>query len=300
MNKQQRQRVRKLAERFLTPEEIARIDQMPFRDMGYGFDQFGFERESALLAYIALSVPYERWFRVESYGHENIPASGPTLLSPNHSGTLPLDAAMIGIDLVKKMEKPRLMRTVTDNFMGFVPYLNTLLYRCGQVIGAKRNFEDLLGNGELVGVFPEGAKGTGKLYWNRYHLLKFNVGFIELSLLHRAAIVPTAVIGAEEQYPMFYDVKAIARILGLPYFPLTPFFPWLGPLGAIPLPSKYIIYYGEPLHFYRDYPPETVNEPEVVRMLADKVRIIIQTMVNAGLRKRKGILALQVEDEDVG
>jgi 1-acyl-sn-glycerol-3-phosphate acyltransferase len=141
-------------------------------------------------------------------------------------------------------------------------------------------------------VFPEGAKGTGKLYSHRYRLLPFNVGFIELSLTYKAPIVPVAVIGGEEQAPMLYDIRPIARALRFPYFPVTPFFPLLGPLGAVPLPVKYHIYYGTPLHFHKEYPREAANDPETVRMLADKVQMIIQGMTDDGLKKRDGVFGL--------
>ena len=129
MNKFQRHFARKLAEKLIPAEELTKINAMPFHDMGYGYDQFGYEKESAILAYTLLQSVYKYYFRVVSQGHDNIPLSGRALLVPNHSGVLPLDATMIGVDLIKKMKRPRMMRAVTDNFMGFLPFINTLLYR---------------------------------------------------------------------------------------------------------------------------------------------------------------------------
>jgi 1-acyl-sn-glycerol-3-phosphate acyltransferase len=241
--------------RTLAPEEYVRFQELKINDLGFGYDPFGLEIESAVAALSVAKQIYKYWFRVESHGVENVPLEGAVMITPNHSGALPLDAVMVGVDLAVKMKKPRIMRAVVDNFAGFLPFVNTLFYRCGQIIGARRNFEELLKWGEMVGVFPEGDKGTGKPFKDRYKMIPFNVGFMELSLLYRAPIVPTAVIGAEEQYPYMFNVKPLANLFNLPYFPLTPLTLLLGPLGVLPLPTRYSIYYGEALHLYREYPP---------------------------------------------
>jgi len=289
MHPWQREKAIELAERMLPPEEFARLMSLETDDTGFGYDFFGLEKESLLLGYCAARVVYEHWLRVRSEGHENIPLEGRALITPNHSGVLPIDGVMIWADLLRKLAKPRVMRAMVDNFMGFLPFVNTMMARCGQVVGAQRNFEDLLRADRIVTVFPEGSRGTGKPFSQRYQLIRFNVGFIELSLTHRAPIIPTAVVGGEEQAPMLYDIKPLARLLAFPYFPVTPFFPWLGPLGVIPLPVQYHVVYGEPLHFYEEYPPETVSEPETVRMLAAKVQLIVQEMVDDGVKNRKSV-----------
>lgn len=287
MNQKGRRRARALA-RILAPEDYVRFQSVKIQDLGFGYDPFGLEIESAMAAFSVAKQVYKYWFRVESHGVENVPLEGSVMITPNHSGALPLDAVMVGVDLAIKMKRPRIMRAVVDNFAGFLPFVNTFFYRCGQIIGARRNFEELLQNGEMVAVFPEGDKGTGKPYRDRYKLVPFNVGFMELSLLHRAPIVPTAVIGAEEQYPYMFNVKPLARLFNLPYFPLTPLTLFLGPLGALPLPTKYSIYYGEALHLYRDYPPETVQDPETIRKLVTMVQDRVQEMIEEGLRRRQG------------
>lgn len=295
MNEKQRKKALKLAKMLMPPDEFEKVMSIEINDIGFGYDQFGMEFESAVLAVALTRYIYKYWFRVSSQGHENIPMTGRALITPNHSGVLPIDAAMIGVDLVWNLERPRVMRAMVDNFMGFLPFMNTIFYRIGQVVGARRNFRDLLENDEIVAVFPEGAKGTGKLFSQRYNLLKFNVGFIELSLTYKAPIIPTAVIGAEEQSPMIFNIKPIARMLQFPYFPITPLFPALGPLGMIPLPTKYHIYYGKPLYFFEEYPPETAKDPETVRMLADKVQLTVQEMVNKGLEARKSVFGFGEE-----
>jgi len=293
MNQKARQRARAIV-KTLVPEDYERLQSIKINDLGFGYDPFGLEIESAMLAFAVAKFIYKHWFRVESHGVENVPLEGPVLITPNHSGVLPIDGAMIGVDLVKKMEIPRVMRAVVDNFAGFLPFVNTLFYRWGQIIGARRNFEELLRRGEMVLVFPEGHKGTGKPYKERYKLTRFNVGFMELSLLNKTPIVPTAVIGAEEQYPYMVDLKSVARLLNFPYMPVTPLMLFLGPLGMIPLPTKYIIHYGEPLHFYRDYPPETVKDPETIYGLVDTVKTRVQELIDQGLRERKGVFGFSL------
>ncbi len=293
MKQKARQRVRAIL-KMLAPEDYERLEELKINDLGFGYDPFGLELESAMLAYIAGKIVYKSWFRVESHGVENVPLAGPVLITPNHSGVLPIDAMMIGVDVVAKMERPRAMRAVVDNFAGLFPFVNTACYRCGGIIGARRNFEELLKQGEMVMVFPEGHKGTGKKFSDRYRLRRFNVGFMELSLVHKAPIVPTAVIGAEEQYPYMFDLKPVARALNFPYLPITPLMALFGPLGMIPLPTKYTIYYGEPFHFYRDYPPDTVKDPEIIYGLVDTVKRRVQELIDAGLRERKGVFGFSL------
>jgi 1-acyl-sn-glycerol-3-phosphate acyltransferase len=146
----------------------------------------------------------------------------------------------------------------------------------------------------MVVVFPEGHKGTGKRYRERYKLQRFNVGFMELSLIHKTPIVPTAVIGAEEQYPFMVDLKPVARALNFPYFPVTPLLLSLGPVGLLPLPTKYIIHYGEALHFYRDFPPETVKDPEKIHELVGTVKTHVQELLDRGLRERNGVFGFSL------
>lgn len=293
MNQRERDWIRKLMGR-LSPEEYERFQRIQINDLGFGYDPFGLEMESAMLAFGLARFVHKYWFRVESLGVENVPEEGPVLITPNHSGVVPIDAAMLGVDLAVKMENPRIMRAVVDNFAGFLPFVNTFFYRCGQIIGARRNFEELLKQGEMVAVFPEGHKGTGKGYAARYKLRPFNVGFMELSLLHRTPIIPTAVIGAEEQYPYMVNLKPVARAFNFPYFPVTPLLLALGPVGMLPLPTKYFIYYGEALHFYRDHPPETVKNPEKIRSLVRTVQDRVQELVDEGVRRRKGVFGFSL------
>ena len=306
MNRSQRKAVWRLAERLLTPDEIEKARAMPFQDTGYGYDPFGLERETAMLAYLVARLVHRYWFRVESRGLENVPQQGAALLVPNHSGVIPIDAAMLAVDVLTKLPQPRVLRTVVDYFASSLPYVNVFFARAGQIIGHPKNFEDLLRHGNLVGVFPEGTRGVGKPFRERYRLRRFNVGFIELSLKHRVPIIPVAIVGAEEQAPMLGNLAPLGRLFGFPYFPITPQFPLLGPLGFVPLPVKYHITYDEPLRFYEEYPPEAANDAQILRMLADKVQVRIQETLDLMLEQRSSIFGLGLsrylvrkEDRDV-
>jgi 1-acyl-sn-glycerol-3-phosphate acyltransferase len=288
MNRKARQRARALV-RLLAGEEYERLIKIEIRASEFGYDPFGLERESAMLAFALLHFVYKHWFRVESLGVEQVPLEGPVLLASNHGGGIPIDGAMIALDLATKMEKPRFMRSVVDNFAGSLPFVNLFFHRCGQVIGARRNLVDLLEQGEMIAVFPEGHNGTGKKFSDRYKLLPFNVGFVELSLLHRTPIIPTAVIGAEEQYPYLIHLERIAKVLNLPYVPIPPLSLLLGPVGCLPLPTKYQIYYGEPIRLYLDHPADTVKDPEMIRRLAAQVRDRVIELVADGLGRREGV-----------
>ena len=292
MNRSQREIALKVAKTLLPKEEFDRVASLKINDQGYGYDPFGMEKESLIIAYAFVRYIYKNYFCVESAGHEHIPADGRALLVSNHSGVLPIDGMMTVADVFYRLSKPRVVRSIVDNFVGFLPFVNVFFDRVGQVMGARRNFADLLESEEIVLVFPEGTKGLGKPYSRKYKLARFNVGFIELALTHRTPIVPLCVVGAEEQAPMLADLAPIGRLFGFPYFPITPLFPLLGPLGMLPLPVQYYIQYGEPIHLYKDYPPEAVEDPELVRQLADNLQLTVQDMINDLLKKREVVFTV--------
>lgn len=267
---------------------LERLETMPFRDEGFGFDRFGLERETFWAGYLAVRQLYRRWFRVRSTGHENVPREGRVILAPNHSGLLPFDGAMITCDLLERLDPPRSVRSIVDHFAFALPYVGVFMQRTGQVPGTTRNFADLLRQDEMVLVFPEGTRGIVKPWRERYRLQKFNVGFIELAIEHEAPIVPVAVLGAEEQAPILFGSRALGKKLGMPIFPVTPTFPLLGPLGLIPYPSQYHIAYGEPLWLHREYPREAARDPGVLQALAQKVQARVQGMIDLGLEVRAG------------
>ncbi len=244
------------------------------------FDRFGFSPETAKAAFPWFYALYRFYFRVRSQGHENIPTDGPAVLVANHGGLLPFDAAMGVIDILLHTDPPRLARAIVDRWAGELPWINVFFARVGQVIGTRENFADLLDDGQPVLVFPEGTEGIGKSITQRYRLQNFRVGFIEQALRARAPIVPVAFIGTDDQAPILYNLKPLARRLGVPVAPITPTFPWLGPLGLLPYPVSYRIRYGEPLCIHERFGPEGASDTRLVRYLANQVRRSVQLLVD--------------------
>ncbi|HVL32380.1 MAG TPA: 1-acyl-sn-glycerol-3-phosphate acyltransferase, partial [Actinomycetota bacterium] len=221
----------------------------------YPTDDFGFDQELTETVLLPILRPlFERWWRIEQRGLENIPQTGPALLVANHSGTLPLDALMVKYGVYEGLG--RHCRLLAADLPFRLPFIGELARKSGNTLACTEDTTRLLDAGQLVGVFPEGYKGIGKPFRERYKLQRFGRGgFVEVALKTGVPIVPVAIVGAEEIYPIIANLKPLARLLGFPYFPITPTFPLLGPLGAVPLPSKWVIEYGEPIataHFTPD------------------------------------------------
>lgn len=227
----------------------------------YEVDDFGFDEELTDQVLMSLLRPvYEKYFRVEVKGVENIPAEGGALIVANHSGTLPLDGLMMQVAVHDHHPAGRHLRLLAADLVFVLPVVNELARKLGHTLACAEDAERLLAQGELVGVMPEGFKGIGKPFSERYKLQRFGRGgFVSTALRQGAPIIPCSIVGAEEIYPMIGNAKTVARLLGFPYFPLTPTFPWLGPLGGIPLPTKWTIQFGEPIPTdgYPRKPPRT-------------------------------------------
>ncbi len=245
-----------------------------------GWDRFGLSPRALQQAFPLFYALYRSYFRVRSEGHANIPASGPVVLAANHGGLLPFDGAMAVVDLLLHSDPPRLARAILDRFAGSLPWVNVFMARVGQVVGTHENFSRLLEDGEAVLVFPEGIEGIRKPITQRYRLQRFHVGFVEHALRARAPIVPMAILGSDDQAPILFDVKPLARWLGLPAAPITPTFPWFGPVGLLPYPVRYRIVYGEPLCFYERFAASSADDPIVVRSLAGQVRRAVQRLID--------------------
>jgi 1-acyl-sn-glycerol-3-phosphate acyltransferase len=259
----------------------------------YEVDEFGFDPElnAAVLMPTALAM-YHRWFRVQARGLENLPDSGPALIVANHSGVLPLDAIMMQAGVFAEHPAHRNVRLLGADLVYTLPGLSSLARRSGHTRADPAVALDLLRAGELVGVFPEGFKGTGKPFSERYRLQRFGRGgFARTAIQAGVPMIPCAIVGAEETYPMLANSERLARLLGLPYFPLTPLFPWLGPIGAVPLPSNWIIEFCAPVPTcgavpLRDGNPGLADgsapdaDYETVMDLADLVRDTIQAKLN--------------------
>jgi 1-acyl-sn-glycerol-3-phosphate acyltransferase len=252
-------------------------------------DEFGLDP-----AYEARLVPlldflYKRWFRIDTVGMEHIPAEGRCLVVANHSGTLPLDGVMLRTAVRLEHQQHRELRWLAEDFIYYLPFVGAFMNRIGAVRACQENAERLLDKDSLIAVFPEGVKGIGKLYGERYKLQRFGRGgFIRLALRTQTPIVPAAIIGAEESNPMLYRIEYLSKAVGLPYFPVTPTFPALGPLGLLPAPTKWRIELGQPLGF-EGYGPEAADDHVLVGRLAERVRASIQQMVDGGVKKRQSV-----------
>ena len=255
----------------------------------YPVDDFGYDPELAREVLLPLAKPlYDNYFRVRTLGVERIPDHGAALLVGNHSGTVPLDAVMVQYAVSTEHPQKRTVRNVAANLAFRVPIFGPLARKTGAAVACDEDANELLRRGELVGVFPEGYKGVGKGWRDRYKLQRFGRGgFVELALRQRVPIIPVAIVGAEEAYPMIANAKLLAKAFGFPYFPITPTFPLLGPLGAIPLPSRWLIEFGEPIPM-DDYPEDAADDAMLVFDLSDRIRDVIQQMLYRNLSKRGG------------
>jgi 1-acyl-sn-glycerol-3-phosphate acyltransferase len=251
----------------------------------YDVDEFGFDPElTEAVVYPMLRLVKERYFRIETSGVANLP-DGSALLVANHSGTLPLDALMLTIAVYDDTPTRRHLRLLGADLVFRLPVLSEIARKAGSTMACNPDAERLLRGGDYVGVFPEGFKGIGKPYRDRYKLQRFGRGgFVAAALRTGAPIVPVSIVGAEEIYPIVGNLRPLARMTGLPYLPITPLFPWLGPLGMLPLPSKWLIEFGEPIETSSNV--GDVDDPLVVFHLADQVRETIQHTLHTLLQRR--------------
>ena len=237
-------------------------------------DEFGFDPQITEVLTAAVEPLAEKWFRLEVRGIENIPAEGGALLVANHSGTIPLDGVITSYAVHKYAG--RNLRPLGADLVFALPFVGQVARKVGATLACTADAERLLTTGELAGVWPEGFKGIGKPYAERYKLQRFGRGgFVSSAMRAGVPIVPVSIVGAEEIYPLVGNVPSLARLLGLPYLPITPFFPLLGPLGLIPLPSRWIIEFGEPVRTDA-YEPDAADDPMLLFNVTDQVRETIQ------------------------
>nr|WP_239028589.1 lysophospholipid acyltransferase family protein [Pseudonocardia acidicola] len=254
----------------------------------YTVDEFGFDQDltdSVMLP--ALRPLYQKWFRVETIGMHHVPAEGGALVVANHSGTLPLDSMMTAVALHDDHPAKRHLRMLGADLVFRLPVIGQLARKQGGTLACNPDAERLMTSGELVGVWPEGFKGIGKPFRDRYKLQRFGRGgFVSAALRTGVPIIPCSIVGAEEIYPKIGDLKPLARLFGAPYFPITPLFPLLGPLGMIPLPSKWYIEFGEPIRT-DEYEPADADDPMLVFNLTDQIRETIQHTLYRLLSQRR-------------
>ncbi len=252
----------------------------------YSDDEWGFDEEFVEIVQPLFEFLYDRWWRVEVEGARRVPSHGRALLVANHAGILPWDATMMAVGLLREHPLPRHPRFLVLDWAFELPWISTAMRRLGGVVASPYNALRLLEQDHLVAVFPEGAKGTGKHFSERYRLQRFGRGgFVELALRTGAPIVPVAVVGSEEIYPKLGEVPQLARLIGAPFVPVTPTFPWLGPLGLVPLPSKWRIEFCAPIET-AGYPEGAAENRSLVFELSERVRETIQQTVYSNLVRR--------------
>jgi len=274
----------------LTEALLGAVDFVRRRLEGdYAVDEFGFDPELTERVMLAVLRPvYRRWFRVELRGQDRLPSDHGALLVGNHSGTVAWDALMTQV-AVHDSTDGRFLRLLGADLVFGTPVMGDVARRMGATLAASSDAERLLSSGELVGVWPEGFKGIGKSYRDRYRLQRFGRGgFVSAAIRTQVPIVPVSIVGAEEIHPMLADVRPLARLTGAPYWPVTPTFPLLGPLGLVPLPSKWLIEFGEPIAT-DELDPSAAEDPMVVFEITDRVREVIQQTLYALLVQRRSV-----------
>ncbi|MFC7487338.1 1-acyl-sn-glycerol-3-phosphate acyltransferase [Knoellia sp. CPCC 206453] len=256
----------------------------------FSVDEFGYDEHFAENVIFPMLRPiYRNWFRVEVRGLENIPAEGGALIVSNHSGTIAIDSLMVAQAVHDEHPQHRVMRALGADLVFQTPILGAFARRGGSTLATGDDVDRLFSKGELVGVFPEGFKGVGKPFKERYKLQRFGRGgFVSAALKAGVPIIPTSVVGAEEIAPIIGNMKTVARLLGLPYAPITPTFPLLGPLGLIPLPSKWIIEFGAPIET-ASHGSAAADDPMLVFDLTDQVRETIQQTLYSLLMQRRSV-----------
>lgn len=273
-----------LSLRNLQSELEDRVRKVPTRLNEYGFDGYGLSADYVSDNSLLSALVYRYYFRVQTHDIDRVPA-GRVMLVSNHAGQLPFDGMMLSMAMLLEAEPPRIARGMAEYWVSRLPWINLAAARGGAMVGTPHNCVSMLEDGECVMVFPEGVRGMNKLYRDRYKLQRFGQGFMRLALQSRSPIVPVAIIGSEEQQPGLLELQGLARLLNIPAAPITLGFPWLGPLGLLPMPVKYHIYFGEPLCVEGDSDDEDRDIEERV----DLVKGRIEAMFEQGLRERRGV-----------
>ncbi len=268
-----------LADRWISDEVARRVERLDIRTNDFGFDRWGVSSKATRRALAVAWWFYRHYFRVETLGLEHVPA-GRSLLIGNHSGQLPFDGVLVGTALAMEAEPPRFARAMIEKFFATPPWLNVWMARVGQLIGLPENAERLLLEEDaVVLVFPEGARGSGRVWRDRYKILGFGHGFMRLALRTRTPIVPFGLVGAEEACLSFSRLAPLARLLGTPYLPLSP------QLIPLPLPTKIHIRIGAPMHFEGRGDEDDAD----IDMMVAEVEARCASLMQEGLAARRGI-----------
>lgn len=264
-----------IMERLITPEVEAVLSRTPKPVGSFGYDPWGYNENIARIGMGVTKLLYERYFRVVAHGLENIPQTGRVLIVPNHSGQLPMDGVLLGYALSTNVHAPRTPRAMIERFFPTVPYLGNILNGLGAVIGDPINCIKMLQAEEAIIVFPEGVRGSGKLYKDRYQLQRFGNGFMHLAMQQKTPIVPVGIVGCEETMPAIANISPLAKLLGIPYAPIAP---------LLPLPARVYLNIGEPMHF-----SGSIDNEEQVTERVEAVKAKIRELIDLGLQERTKI-----------
>ncbi len=260
----------------LVPADIDQhVDGIRKMTGSLGYDPWGFNRDALKIGMTFVQHLYHRYFRVDAKGVDQVPADGPVLIAANHSGQLPIDGVLIGYALATRDKDPRIPRAMIERFFPTVPWVGNILNQLGAVLGDPVNCAKMLANNEAVIVFPEGIRGSGKLYRDRYQLKRFGTGFMHLAMKYNAPVVPVGVVGCEETIPAFGNIKPVADWLGVPYVPVA---------APVVLPAKVYLRFGEPMYFSN----VDMTEEEMTERV-DQVKRAISDLIDEGLSERKRI-----------
>lgn len=253
-------------------------------------DEFGFKLETFARWERYFRFLFEEYFKVKVQGIENIPSEGPVLLVGNHSGLLPIDGALLTIAMCNAHPAPRRVRYLATDWFFSVPGLKEWSMGTGQVRATKENAMKLLANDEIVGIYPEGIRGVGKTFRERYRLHDFHPGFVQLAIATQTPLIPIATVGGDEIFPNFVNIRSLSRLLKMPFFPVTLTFPWLPfPMPFVPLPVRWLIKVHKPIKL--DYPPEKANDRKLVLKITREIQYQIQRDLNELLRERKSVFS---------
>lgn len=263
-----------LKEHLVSAEANAAIDRIPKPVGTFGYDPWGYNSDAAKLALQALKPFYEHYFRVEAHGLEHVPREGRVLVIANHSGQLPIDGMLIGYAMATNPHGPRSLRVMIERWFPTIPFIGNLMNEIGGVLGDPENCAKMLRAEEAIIVFPEGVRGAGKTWDKRYQLQRFGLGFMHLAIMENTPILPVGVVGCEETMPTLFHLKTLARMFGMPYFPIT---------TPIPLPAKVRLYFGEPMRF-----EGPITSEEDIAVKVEKVKEAINALIARGLQERAG------------
>jgi len=280
-----REKVDAWLESLLEPNLRDNLDVLCPSRNDYGYDPFGFNPDYLKYLLPFATLLYRKYFRAEVFDIERVPEQGRVLLIANHSGQIPFDGLMIGVSMLVDRTPPRMLRSMVERWLPTLPFLSYLFPRWGQIVGTPENCRMLLEQEGAILVFPEGVRGSNKTFDKRYQLQEFGSGFMRLALEHRVPIVPVAVIGGEEQIVSLWNAEKVGRLVGMPALPIGPGL-LFGPLGMVtPLPTKYRIYYGEPMYFHG----ESDDDDRAISEKVDEVKRVLDLMIHDGLQQRNGI-----------